>query len=105
MGQARIVFTNARLDTMTAADFETLARLAEVIWRAHYTKIIGSAQVDYMLAGRYTPEKLRQYLNADDRWLMLLRIDRPSPSKGNLKRPSSMVVNSRPGQLVAAKRT
>jgi len=81
MGQARIVFTNARLDTMTAADFETLARLAEVIWRAHYTKIIGSAQVDYMLAGRYTPEKLRQYLNADDRWLMLLRIDSSGGSR------------------------
>src|SRR5674476_1467830 len=81
MGQARTVFTNARLDAMTAADFETLARLAEVIWRAHYTKIIGSAQVDYMLAGRYTPEKLRQYLNADDRWLMLLRIDSSGGSR------------------------
>jgi ribosomal protein S18 acetylase RimI-like enzyme len=28
-----------------------------------------------MLAGRYTPERLRPYLNAADRWLMLLRID------------------------------
>ena len=28
-----------------------------------------------MLADRYTPEKLRPYLNADDRWQMLLRID------------------------------
>lgn len=70
-----MVFTHARLDAMTAADFEILARLAGVIWRAHYTKIIGSAQIDYMLAERYTPEKLRLYLNADDRWLMLLRID------------------------------
>jgi ribosomal protein S18 acetylase RimI-like enzyme len=76
MNQSPIVFTNARLDAMTAADFETLARLGEVIWRSHYTKIIGSAQIDYMLAERYTPEKLRLYLNADDRWLMLLRIDK-----------------------------
>lgn len=75
MGQARMVFTRARLEALTAADFETLARLAEMIWRAHYTKIISNAQIDYMLAGRYTPEKLRLYLNADDRWLMLLRID------------------------------
>lgn len=52
-----------------------LARLAETIWRSHYTSIIGTAQVDYMLAGRYTPERLRRYLNASDRWLMLLRID------------------------------
>ena len=63
------------LAALTAADFETLAQLAEKIWRAHYTKIIGSAQVDYMLADRYTPEKLRLYLDADDRWLMLLRMD------------------------------
>jgi len=75
MNQSQPVFTNARLDTLTAADFGTLARLAEVIWRAHYTRIISSAQIDYMLAGRYTPKKLRLYLNADDRWLMLLRID------------------------------
>jgi ribosomal protein S18 acetylase RimI-like enzyme len=74
MSQSPIVFSNARLDAMTAADFETLARLGEVIWRAHYTRIIGSAQIGYMLAGRYTPEKLRLYLNAADRWLMLLRI-------------------------------
>ena len=63
------------LDALTDADFETLARLAETIWRAHYSKIISNAQIDYMLAGRYTPEKLRLYLNADDRWLMLLRLD------------------------------
>jgi diamine N-acetyltransferase len=81
MNQARMVLPGARLAAMTAADFETLARLAETIWRAHYTKIIGSAQIDYMLAGRYTPEKLRLYLNADDRWLMLLRIDSPSGNR------------------------
>jgi ribosomal protein S18 acetylase RimI-like enzyme len=75
MSRPLIVFTHTRLDAMTAADFETLARLAETIWRVHYTKIIGSAQIDYMLAERYTLEKLRLYLNADDRWLMLLRID------------------------------
>ena len=75
MNQARTDSTHARLDAMTTADFETLARLAEAIWRAHYTKIISSAQIDYMLAGRYTPEKLRPYLNGEDRWLMLMRID------------------------------
>jgi diamine N-acetyltransferase len=75
MSQAQAAFTHARLDAMTTADFETLARLAEAIWRAHYTRIISSAQIDYMLAGRYTPEKLRLYLNGEDRWLMLMRID------------------------------
>ena len=75
MNQSRMVPDHARLDALTAADFETLARLAEAIWRAHYSKIITCAQIDYMLAGRYTPEKLRLYLNADDRWLTLLRVD------------------------------
>ena len=81
MDQARIDSSHARLDALTSADFETLARLAEAIWRSHYTRIIGSAQIDYMLAERYTPERLRQYLNADDRWLMLLRIDSPTGTR------------------------
>jgi len=66
---------DARLDAVTSADFATLAHLAETIWRDHYTPIIGKAQVDYMLADRYTPAKLQQYLGANDRWLMLLRVD------------------------------
>ena len=33
----------------TRADFRDLARLADTIWREHYTPIIGAAQVDYML--------------------------------------------------------
>jgi ribosomal protein S18 acetylase RimI-like enzyme len=67
--------TRACLAALTPSDFDKLAQLAKTIWRAHYTKIIGSAQVDYMLADRYTSEKLRLYLDADDRWLMLLRLD------------------------------
>jgi diamine N-acetyltransferase len=75
MTQSQTVPTRARLGAMTAADFETLAQLAETIWRAHYSNIITGAQIDYMLADRYAPEKLRLYLDADDRWLMLLRLD------------------------------
>lgn len=30
-------------------DFAQIARLADTIWREHYTPIIGKAQVDYML--------------------------------------------------------
>jgi ribosomal protein S18 acetylase RimI-like enzyme len=66
---------NARLDAITAADFATLSQLGETIWYAHYSSIISAAQIGYMLADRYTAQKLRQYLDADDRWLLLLRID------------------------------
>ena len=63
---------SAKLDPIAEADFETLANLGETIWREHYSKIISMEQIDYMLSGRYTPEKLRDYLNGDDRWMELL---------------------------------
>jgi ribosomal protein S18 acetylase RimI-like enzyme len=68
------MFEDVRLMAMTEADFETVARLGETIWRAHYSKIISMAQIEYMLAGRYVPEKLRRYLNSDRCWLELLKV-------------------------------
>lgn len=65
---------DASLHAMTETDFETVGRLGETIWRSHYPKMISTAQIDYMLAERYTPDNLRRYLNADDRWLELLRL-------------------------------
>lgn len=63
------------LSPMTEADFATVAQLGDTIWRAHYSKLISMAQIEYMLAGRYSPERLSAYLNAPDRWLYLLRLD------------------------------
>jgi diamine N-acetyltransferase len=65
----------ATLRDLTEADFSTLRALGETIWRQHYSAIISMAQIDYMLAGRYVPEKLRAYLGAQDRWLKLLMVD------------------------------
>jgi len=65
---------NIQLESMTAADFETVAQLGEKIWRSHYASIISNAQIDYMLADRYTPAKLCLYLNAKDRWFELLKV-------------------------------
>ncbi len=31
------------------SDFKVISKLASIIWKEHYTKIIGSAQVSYML--------------------------------------------------------
>ena len=67
--------SDAVLVPLTEADFEPLARLADTIWRAHYGPLIGLAQVEYMLKGRYTAEKLRAYIGASDRWLRLLKQD------------------------------
>ena len=65
---------DAHLDTLTEADFPAVAALGQTIWHTHYATIITVAQIDYMLAGRYTPEKLHQYLAVDDRWMYLLRL-------------------------------
>jgi GNAT superfamily N-acetyltransferase len=67
--------TNIQLDPVTDADFDTVARLADTIWRAHYSSMISMAQIDYMLAGRYTPERLRHYVDSDARWMWVLRVD------------------------------
>lgn len=42
----------------SSADILQIATLAEKIWRAHYTPIIGEKQVDYMLAKMYSAESL-----------------------------------------------
>ena len=63
---------DVRLEPLTAADFGTLSDLANIIWRSHYIRIISAEQIEYMLAGRYVPEKLRAYIGSDSRWLDLL---------------------------------
>ena len=63
------------LDPLTPADFPLLADLADRIWRAHYGAMIPMAQIEFMLAGRTTPERLSTYLGSDRRWMHLLRLD------------------------------
>jgi ribosomal protein S18 acetylase RimI-like enzyme len=50
-------------------------RLAGVIWRAHYLKIISAAQIEYMLARGYALDALAQFLGAPDRGLELATVD------------------------------
>lgn len=60
------------------ADFPIVAALGEAIWRAHYSKLISMAQIEYMLKGRYSADRLSAYVDAKDRWLHILRHeDRP----------------------------
>jgi GNAT superfamily N-acetyltransferase len=44
----------------TEADLPAIARLAGLIWRAHYPGIISAEQIDYMLAKMYSLERLRE---------------------------------------------
>jgi GNAT superfamily N-acetyltransferase len=43
----------------TTADIPAIARLADLIWRAHYPGIISTEQIDYMLAKMYSAETLQ----------------------------------------------
>jgi ribosomal protein S18 acetylase RimI-like enzyme len=66
------------LTPVTEADFPTLRELAGTIWRQHYAGIVSHAQIDYMLAARFSDEGLREHIQAADRWLELLCVsDQP----------------------------
>jgi ribosomal protein S18 acetylase RimI-like enzyme len=62
------------LKPVTEPDFAVLRALAGTIWRQHYAAIISAGQIDYMLAGRFSDEALREHVQAADRWLELLRV-------------------------------
>jgi ribosomal protein S18 acetylase RimI-like enzyme len=66
--------TGATLVPLTPDGFATLERIARQIWNAHYTKIISQAQIDYMLAGRFTTENLSRYVDSTERWSHLLQL-------------------------------
>lgn len=66
---ADVTFTPVR-----RPDFALLRELARTIWLQHYTGIVSSAQIDFMLAGRFSKEALQTYIQSGDRWLMLLRV-------------------------------
>jgi hypothetical protein len=57
---------------LAEADFKAVAELAATIWREHYSKIMSVEQIDYMLAGRFSDENLRSYLNSSERWFEVL---------------------------------
>ena len=46
----------------TEFDFNTIASLAEIIWKEHYTPIIGIEQVNYMLDKFQSPETIQEQI-------------------------------------------
>ncbi|HMW16464.1 MAG TPA: GNAT family N-acetyltransferase [Accumulibacter sp.] len=60
---------------VTVDDIDTLATLARRIWQATYSDIISQAQIDYMLAQRYAPQRLREELSASTIWWDQVRVD------------------------------
>jgi GNAT superfamily N-acetyltransferase len=63
----------------TEADLAKIARLAGVIWPAHYPGIISSEQIEYMLAKMYSLDTLREeILQRGIRYELLLVGDEPA---------------------------
>ena len=62
------------LTPVSEQDFAVLRELAGTIWRQHYSAIIPAGQIDYMLAGRFSDDALREHVQAADRWLELLQV-------------------------------
>ena len=46
----------------TESDFKTIAELSDIIWKEHYTDIIGSRQVDYMLKKYQSVEAIKDQI-------------------------------------------
>jgi ribosomal protein S18 acetylase RimI-like enzyme len=67
--------SNQILRPLEERDFDAVAAVARSIWLAHYTTLITTAQIEYMLGGRFAPDNLRLYLRAEDRWMDLLEVD------------------------------
>lgn len=57
-----------RIAPLEEGDIAAVIELAGVIWRHHYPGIISMAQIDYMLAQRYTPAIMRAQMRSADAW-------------------------------------
>ena len=51
------------LARMTPDDVEAVSALARVVWQATYPSLISQAQIDAMLADRYSPTVMREQLD------------------------------------------
>lgn len=51
---------------MTPSDVPAICELARTIWQATYSGLIPQAQIDYMLADRYAPDRLYAQLEDPD---------------------------------------
>jgi ribosomal protein S18 acetylase RimI-like enzyme len=83
----------ATLRALSESDIASVIRLATQIWESHYVPMLGAAQVAYMVGTRFTPDNLRRYIGAADRWLEVLRLD------GQEVGYCSHALTARPGEL------
>lgn len=54
----------------TIADVALIARLADKIWREHYPAIISMAQIDFMLADRYSEKAIANGMERGEKFFL-----------------------------------
>jgi ribosomal protein S18 acetylase RimI-like enzyme len=65
------------LQPLADADVDAVAALARTVWQATYPPLIKQAQIDFMLADRYAPERIRaQFADPSHAW----RVARQDPA-------------------------
>ena len=74
-GRAAKNAVRVHITQLAAGDIDRLCALAGEIWRMHYANIISSAQIEYMLAQRFTAKVLREELQRGDIWWDQLLVD------------------------------
>src|SRR5262245_14185381 len=85
--------SDVRIEPLTSADVERMADLAREIWYDHYPAIITTAQIEYMLRQRYTPEVVRAELAREGIWWEKLLAD------GEFCGFSSFLLTGEPGTM------
>jgi len=59
------------LKQATAADIESIQRLAKSIWNDHYPGILTQEQIDYMLNKMYSTNAIQEQLNAGQKFYLV----------------------------------
>lgn len=81
------------ISPVTTADVEAIAALARVVWQHTYPGIISQQQIDFMLAQRYQPPRMREELTMADVWWDQLTLD------GQLAGFVSCLLSGQPGEM------
>ena len=62
---------------ITPGDIETVAQLADTIWREHYIPIVGKPQIDYMLDKFQSAQAISNQIQNGYEYYMMLYKDQP----------------------------
>lgn len=63
---------SVQLSVATTQDIPAIAKLAEIIWNQHYTSIIGTDQINYMLEMMYSYQSLTEQMTVKDHVFYLI---------------------------------